>query len=145
MNRRASSASAIAALVLSLLSVSASHAQLSPQWANGYWRVTAVGREFHNGVLCMQAVQYNVTGIAGTSAHFTGTTVPIHGKLNNNVLSADWTNATTGDHGWLTFNFGDTFRTFSGEYGRAGQKAMGTITGKFAQRTKTCHGPSSAM
>jgi hypothetical protein len=138
MNRRAFSAFA-AALLLSAFAGTAAQAQLSPQWANGIWQIQAAGKEFHSGFLCMSMQQYNVVGRtlppSGNAMNSTGAmrTVAFRGKLTNNKLSGNWTASPGGDTGWLTVTFGGTFRTFSGEYGQAGKKPMGNITGTFAK------------
>ena len=137
MNRRSFSAYAVA-LFLAVLVPTASQAQLSPQWANGVWKVQAAGKEFHSGFLCMSMQQYNIVGrtlapsSTSMSSSMSGTkTAAFRGKLTNNKMSGTWTTSPGGDTGWLTVTFGATFRTFSGEYGQAGKKPMGDITGTF--------------
>lgn len=141
MNRRAFSAFA-AALLLAAFVATAARAQLSPQWANGTWQVQAAGKEFHSGFLCMSMQQYNIVGrtLAPSGNAMSGSmgatrTVAFRGKLTNNKMSGTWTATPGGDTGWLTVTFGGTFRTFSGEYGQAGKKPMGNITGTFAKAT----------
>ncbi len=137
MNRRAFSAYAAFALVFAVLVPGTSLAQLSPQWANGIWKVQAAGKEFHSGFLCMSMQQYNIVGrtlgpsASSMSSSTTMRKVAFRGKLTNNKMSGTWTASPGGDTGWLTVTFGATFRTFSGDYGQAGKKPMGDITGTF--------------
>ena len=144
MNRRAFGFYAAFALLFVAFSSGTSQAQLSPQWANGLWKVQAAGKEFRNGYLCLSMQQYTIVGHTATTASsgsmqsssMSGMkTVAFRGKLNNNKLSGTWTSSPGGDTGWLTVTFGATFRTFSGEYGQAGKKPMGDITGTFYKAT----------
>lgn len=142
MNRRVRCLYTIAAFALVLFAPIASQAQLSPQWANGYWKIAAVGKEFNSGLMCLSQQGYMIVGKAASSTTGSmtgmspnaGRAIAIHGKLVNNRLDGTWTASPGGDTGWLTINFGPTFRTFNGEYGHAGKKPMGNLTGTFYRR-----------
>jgi hypothetical protein len=132
MNRRAFGTYVLAAFVLSVMAFipSYSQAQLGPHIITGDWAIQSSGEKFYSGTIHMVQQGYTVVGHSTTSKG----ALQFSGKLNNNVLSGKWT-GPTGETGWLTFTFAQSFLSFNGEFGYNGRKPHGTIIGKLVRKT----------
>lgn len=131
MNRRILGGYALVALLLSIAVFLPAHssAQLGPHIATGDWSVKSSGPGFSSGTVHMVQQGYTIVGNGA------GKRLSFSGKLNNEKLSGTW-RGPTGETGWLTLTFSQSFLSFNGEYGYHGRKPEGTLIGKLVKHTK---------
>lgn len=68
------------------------------------------------------------TTIVGSGRTRAGGALQFSGKLTNLRLDGTW-RSPNNETGWLTFNFNQNERGFSGEWGYHGRKANGNVVG----------------
>ncbi len=91
----------------------------------GTYNIQATGDTLLVGTVRLTQQGSTVVGSGRTKS---GGTLQFSGNLTNNKLDGTW-RAPNNETGWLTINFQQNGRGFSGEWGYHGRKANGNIVG----------------